>query len=25
MLEKRVWEIGWGGILPSGIYGICNY
>jgi len=24
-IGKRVWEIGWGEIVPRGIYGICNY
>ena len=24
-IGKRVWEIGWGGSVPSRMYGICNY
>jgi len=24
-IRRRVWEIGWGGSVPNGMYGICNY
>jgi len=24
-IGRRVWEIGWGQSVPSGMYGICNY
>jgi len=24
-IVRRVWEIGWDGSVPSGMYGICNY
>jgi len=24
-IGRRVWEIGWGRSVPSGMYGICNY
>jgi len=24
-IGRRVWEIGWGRSVPSGLYGICNY
>ena len=24
-IRKRVWEIGWGGSVPNGMYGICNF
>ena len=24
-IGRRVWEIGWGGSVLNGMYGICNY
>ena len=24
-IGKRVWDVGWGGSVPNGMYGICNY